>query len=828
MALQSRLLTGGIVIFLFFVNLYALLTGNLEGIEAKTLDWRYRFQPARNGTAKVAIVLITDDCLARFGGWPISREVYAGLVDRLASAGARLIAFDLLFDDPSRTDPKGDDLFVRSCQSFGKIVLPMVFLERQTLDLQTLSPVFEEEVRFPFGKLASAAAGLGFINADFKALNADGVLRKAFVSHRFQEAWYPGFALAMAEVLLGSRADYFLEDIHFDKRRIPALAMPPLQKASEFWNAGSARGILIRYLGNPSASGFPIIPLSEVMEGRAKSDVFQGASVLVGPGAIGLGDLWITPFGLSYGVLIHAQMLNNILEGEFLQSLSFWQQSFVMVLFSFITYGFLTVQGYFVLATLTFSVLLLAYFGLCFFAFSTLKVAFPMAGPLLMSFFQYITGRFEQLYFNLKEANDTLKEQNIHLARTNESLDSRVQELLALHQAGSRFPAILDLKILASEILDTFCDLRKTSDALLILFEPGADHLQALCKKGLSEVGEETLTEYPEFNQSLSTLRETKGEISLPGAFPFTTYFPLLSGGKCWGAVCLRDPDIFNGSRKGKNFWDTLLGISCTALENARLFEMTKEVTLAREVQKSLLPKVPLRLGEYQVFGFSRPATQLGGDYFDYFSIGDRYLLVLIADVMGHGIPAALGMTMMKTAVLQNIQDPFVPEDFVRAVNKSIYQGRSGKIMITALFLVTDTHLHQTTLFHCGHIDPAKRSPEGKLSLLPMNRGVPLGRKISPVFPETRLPLLLGELLYFFTDGLVESLSEDSNPEKDCFGAFLEYLSSRPLKGLHEACEDILDHHPCSLSGRPQPDDFTVLILERRILVGGNHPSEDR
>ncbi|HNW34499.1 MAG TPA: CHASE2 domain-containing protein [Candidatus Ozemobacteraceae bacterium] len=804
---RFHLIEAGIVAILFAVFTILLCYGSLDGLENRTLDWRYRARPLQEPKAKIALILLTDDCLTQLGSWPLPRSMYAAVIDRLASAGARTIAFDVIFEDRSTADPKGDQAFVASCRRFGNVLFPLVFSELQVFDNPASEPVLIEEMRLPFQALAEVAAGFGYINADFDYLNPDGVIQKTFLVHRFEDQWFPNYPLAVAEKVTGQKAVITDQGVTLGGRSISLIDLPPWKPVKNSWHAGSGKAVYINYLGARYKEPFPTVAFADIIEGRFDPSVFRDAIVFVGPSAVGLGDLQLTPHGLKPGVIAHANLLENILASNFLEAPSIKVQIALIGVFAMLTFAVLCWEGAFVVSTTIFIGILVFYSFLCYLVFSGRRLILPMTIPLLMAGTQYVVVRFVQLIANLRRANAILKEQNI-------KLDQKVQELMALHSAGSRFPAILEMSILSTEVIAKFCELRGADAGLLVYFDPQTGQSQPLGQMA-GVRGDAYIQDYRnELAEQLKIVFDGKRQMTVPGSRLYSTYLPLLVGEACWGAVCLHEPESAQKSWQSEYFWTTLLGISGTALQNARLYEMAREVSLARQVQANFLPKKPLELNGYRVFGNSRPATQLGGDYFDYFIVDNKYLVILIADVMGHGVPAALGMTIVKTSVLQRAKEEFSIEKLVNTINDTLLNSQERKLMVTAQFTVIDTVQHTSMIYHRGHVFPFRRAADGTWSQHRCIIAPPLGVRKQATTPGTAVDILPGDRWMFYTDGLYESLGEGEESEMK-IAALQTYLGTRPLIPITEACADILDHHPSFLTGQPQPDDYTVLLLER-------------
>ncbi|MBF0406898.1 MAG: SpoIIE family protein phosphatase [Candidatus Riflebacteria bacterium] len=242
------------------------------------------------------------------------------------------------------------------------------------------------------------------------------------------------------------------------------------------------------------------------------------------------------------------------------------------------------------------------------------------------------------------------------------------------------------------------------------------------------------------------------------------------------------------------------------------MLESLYEVSVAKEVQSQLFPANVLKIGEYSVFGKSRPASQLGGDYFDYLTVENRYLLVLIGDVTGHGVPAALVMAMAKGVVQERTQAGEKPGEVISILNKTILQNFHKQLLMTATFVWIDSQTNEVSVYNGGHPFPFHIEKNGKIQMIEAG-GFPLGSKEKlRLFPKS-FSLEPGGRIVLYTDGLVESMHIEIN--EDQFEKFQDYLASRKPLPIEIACDDYLDNHEHTLSKKPQPDDFTVVIIAR-------------
>lgn len=250
------------------------------------------------------------------------------------------------------------------------------------------------------------------------------------------------------------------------------------------------------------------------------------------------------------------------------------------------------------------------------------------------------------------------------------------------------------------------------------------------------------------------------------------------------------------------------------------LQRMVLEAENARIVQDQLLPCDVLEAGAFKIGGLQKSADELGGDYFDYFLLKDRYLLLIIGDATGHGMPAALAVAVGKAAVLSALKFDLPLAGIAQHLARTLFLSLRRRLMMTAAFLWLDTQTGEYEYLNCGHPYPYKVCADGSVVQLEAY-GLFLGTRESyKPGKSTKGTLNEGERMVFYSDGLVESLDKDKNV--DAFEIFKEYLKSRPKLPLQECCADIINNHPFFATGEKQPDDFTVVVIEKNEKFNGN------
>lgn len=262
-----------------------------------------------------------------------------------------------------------------------------------------------------------------------------------------------------------------------------------------------------------------------------------------------------------------------------------------------------------------------------------------------------------------------------------------------------------------------------------------------------------------------------------------------------------------------------LLGIARTTagLQERRQTEqrVLRGLEIAAEIQQSLLPKSFPISPKARIFGISQAAQEVGGDYFDAVPIGDKGVLLAIADVMGKGMPAALLATVLRTAIRARIDLAEDPGRLLSEVNRQISSDLAKLDMfVTAQVAFFSHETMQLTVANAGHC-PIIKLPRGKERAVRLEAGgIPLGVIDDVFYESTRHDAAPGDRFVLLTDGLYEAEAATG----EMLG--LDRLTARILETRSSApdefCGAVLDY-VCLYSGNAQAsDDRTILLLECR------------
>ena len=297
---------------------------------------------------------------------------------------------------------------------------------------------------------------------------------------------------------------------------------------------------------------------------------------------------------------------------------------------------------------------------------------------------------------------------------------------------------------------------------------------------------------------------------------------PLIdSGGQALGVIQIDTLDQRN--RFGREDLEVLASVACQAavtVENAQLHEiavqervMARELALAHEVQQGFLPAAPPELAGYEFFDFYEPANQLGGDYFDYIPLSGGRVAVLLADVSGKGVSAALLVAKLSAETRYCLASEPTPAAAVGRLNNIFCENRWEGRFVTAVLAVLDPARHEVTLINAGHMAPLLRRPSGEVEAVgEAAGGLPLGVEGGVEYGRHTLTLGPGESLTMYTDGITDAM----NAAQQFFGFDrLRAQLGRSGDSLEQISRRILDDVELFVGNQPQTDDMCVTCFGR-------------
>jgi sigma-B regulation protein RsbU (phosphoserine phosphatase) len=241
-----------------------------------------------------------------------------------------------------------------------------------------------------------------------------------------------------------------------------------------------------------------------------------------------------------------------------------------------------------------------------------------------------------------------------------------------------------------------------------------------------------------------------------------------------------------------------------------------RELQTVADIQRSLLPAELPKIPGLTLAAHYQTSRHAGGDYYDFFELPDGKWGILIADVSGHGTPAAVIMAILHSIAHSLPGEPRSPAEMLRLVNRRItrtYTGGRGTF-ITAFYAVYDPAGRTLTYASAGHNPPRlRRCGERLLASLDRGRGLPLGIVDDEGYGEDRVALQRGDALLFYTDGITEAWSAHVGPDgRELFGlSRLDAVLSRCPPTPDDIVAEVLHEVDAFTGGKPATDDRTLL-----------------
>lgn len=397
-------------------------------------------------------------------------------------------------------------------------------------------------------------------------------------------------------------------------------------------------------------------------------------------------------------------------------------------------------------------------------------------------------------------------------------------ELQALYDVGLAIASTLDLEALSDEVLLRAVSLLDARRAALYLLESGTYQL-------LGRFGGEARVEIPaaevDVEGMLANTAELPAEL-LPGSHHLLV-MPVHIDEVPRGLLVVGDKE----SRKGvgpfaasdRQTLALFANQAAIALENAKLHKLAlekerleREMELAAQIQKQILPTKMPGIAGYEVAGWNRPARHIGGDFFGFRALSEGRYSLVVADVTGKGMPAALLVSTLHSA-LGLLIDSICPDQgggpqFLDRLNKHICESSQTNKFITMLFAWIDPQNHQLTYLNAGHNPGIVLRRAGEVLELPSS-GPPLGILRGARFQAATVALEVGDLVCLYSDGITECEAlDDEQYGLERLVALLRQHESAPLCDILP----IIDRTMVEFAdGRPQNDDQTVVLLRRSL-----------
>jgi len=242
---------------------------------------------------------------------------------------------------------------------------------------------------------------------------------------------------------------------------------------------------------------------------------------------------------------------------------------------------------------------------------------------------------------------------------------------------------------------------------------------------------------------------------------------------------------------------------------------INSELRVARDIQTSMVPRTfPAFPGrkEFEIFAMMEPAKEVGGDLYDFFLVDQNRLCILVGDVSGKGVPAALFMAISKTLLKSEAMRGYPASEILARVNNQLCPENPNYMFVTVYCLIFNTETGEMECCSGGHNRPLLCTHDGVVAFLDASAGFVIGFQENFRFESRTIRLKSGEMIFLYTDGVTEAQN-----------ARLELFSDKRLKSclsglrdreLREIIAGVKQEIALHAQTEPQSDDITMLALK--------------
>ncbi|MDZ7291178.1 MAG: SpoIIE family protein phosphatase [candidate division KSB1 bacterium] len=427
---------------------------------------------------------------------------------------------------------------------------------------------------------------------------------------------------------------------------------------------------------------------------------------------------------------------------------------------------------------------------------------------------------------NKEAEKKTLGNEVLHLYR----------EVNLIYNFSEKLAALLELETVAQMALEQARQLITATGGLVMLLNEATQRLEALAgfgeglqinsiKLGEGIIGGIALRGNAEI---INEIRSDSRYVGEGNAISSLICAPLKIKERVTGVIVLgaATPETYTaGDLKLLN---TLALQTASAIENARLYEKTvqaakdreqlfslhKELEVASNIQKSIVPRkfppFPERK-DFEIHAAMIPAKEVGGDFFDFFLIDAERMGFVIGDVSGKGVPAALFMAVSRTLLKATALRGLPPEQCIEQVNRMLASESVSNMFVTVFYGILNTRTGDVTYCNGGHNPPYILRRDGRIEAMEMTGGLVLGVFGKATYQAKQVALRPGDGLFLYTDGITEAMDGDGNE-------FTENRLEICLKLWHDSTlenivQGVVGEVKTFAAGVSQTDDMTILGL---------------
>ncbi|MES0490157.1 MAG: GAF domain-containing SpoIIE family protein phosphatase [Leptospirales bacterium] len=428
------------------------------------------------------------------------------------------------------------------------------------------------------------------------------------------------------------------------------------------------------------------------------------------------------------------------------------------------------------------------------------------------------------------------------LKKSNKDLTKKLHELSSLHEVSKALISNLNEKSLFDSVVKIVAEELEAKKSSIMLYRENKNVLEIISSYGFP------LDEYNSFvkiDSSISGVafqenrvilsEELDGPLSeLRSPHNYASgsciVYPLAHGDEKYGVINISDKrDGHHFSEDELQLVSIIAGQITKAIENFRLLDemmqkkaFEKELEITSAIQKSILPNKKITGPEFDIGFLSTPAKVMGGDFYDFNQLSDQEYSLLIADVSGKSLPAALFMAVT-SSIIRTLNRGQInsPADLLYQANDMIYQDSQSGMFVTLFLTFFDANTSELRFASAGHNEQLIfRKQSQEYSFLD-TKGSPLGVISSDVhgkFGEGKVVLKPGDLVILYTDGVVEAINEvQKEYGLERLKDVIKSMQNEDAEAISNAIYDSVLKY---CGEEPQFDDFTLLIMKMKPQDG--------
>lgn len=410
------------------------------------------------------------------------------------------------------------------------------------------------------------------------------------------------------------------------------------------------------------------------------------------------------------------------------------------------------------------------------------------------------------------------------------------KKLAILYQIADSIRSILNLDDLLEKIIDTVIRIIPADRGVLLLFDENTNELipKVIRAKG-TDSGEEIIISESIVEKSIKekvSILVSDANTDKRFSASESIVFEKIHSAICAPIICKDDVlgVIYLDSRTrfvsfAQDELELLTSISnqsALAISNAKLHTkiveqkaFEKEMEIARNIHRNLLPKEPPEIPNFEIAALNVAAKKVSGDYYDFIPLPDGRWAIIIADVSGKGVPAALLISMVRShfrtqSLLMPIKNIF---EIVSTANKMICKETSDNMFVALVYGMLNGNNGEFEYINAGHTYPIlfKKNKNFDTETLEVG-GCFLGIEESTKYKVDKITFERGDILLLFTDGVTDA----QNSKGEFFGAeaLVNFVKKHNTLNAHKLCDSIYKNVKGFMESTTQFDDFTLIVIK--------------